>query len=120
MSDTESRLKEHSDLCIKNYQAWCGNQKDQKTRETLMDALHELRKAVSRVEIEIASTERETGSNKPLPIPPHRSSSKSSGGSNESILPGDDGHSGHDRPAPRKNNGGRRQRPRKAASGGSE
>ena len=90
MSEANDRLKEASEICIKSYEAWEDNQKESKTRESLQESIHELRKVVSRVEIEIAMSERDKTNSKPLPIPSHRSQSKKEGG-HESILP-DGGH----------------------------
>lgn len=74
MDEIEQRLKESSEACIKSYESWRGNQKSSEARETLMDAVHELRKVASRLEIEIAVSERDQMADRPLPIPPHRSS----------------------------------------------
>jgi len=46
------------------------------TRESLLEAVHELRKVAARMEIEIAVSERDQMTQKPIPIPPHRSSRK--------------------------------------------
>lgn len=73
MNDTEKRLRENADNCIKNYQAWSGNQKDGKALEALHETIHELRKAVSRLEIEIAINERSEIASRPIPTPVHRS-----------------------------------------------
>src|SRR5690606_14955062 len=70
------RLKETTADCIKCYEAWQGNKKDEEARENLGEAIHELRKVASRLEIEIAVSEREQMASKPIAIPPHRSSRK--------------------------------------------
>jgi len=90
MSEVKDRLKEASETCLKSYEAWDGDKKSPEGRETLQESIHELRKVISRLEIEIAISERDNSKGKPLPIPSHRSQTKKEGG-NESILP-DGGH----------------------------
>lgn len=70
--DIKTRLKNTSEECQKCYDVWSGNDKDDKAREALQDAIHELRKVASRLEIELAISERDQMKQKPLPIPPHR------------------------------------------------
>lgn len=74
MDEIEQRLRESTDACIKSYEAWRAKEKDGSVRESLHDAVHELRKVASRLEIEMAISERGEMAEKPLPIPPHRSS----------------------------------------------
>lgn len=76
MDEIQKRLSETSEACIKSYEAWRKDQKDGSVRETLMEAVHELRKVAARLEIEIAISERDEMAAKPIPIPPHRSSRK--------------------------------------------
>ncbi|MCB1530628.1 MAG: hypothetical protein H6853_05475 [Rhodospirillales bacterium] len=76
MDEIEKRLRQSADTCIETYKAWRKNEKDGKAREALQDSVHELRKVTSRVEIEMAVSERGEMSEKPLPIPPHRSAHK--------------------------------------------
>ncbi len=76
MDEIEQRLKETTATCIKSYEAWQSNQKNEEARENLAEAIHELRKVASRLEIEIAINEREQMTGRPLAIPPHRSSRK--------------------------------------------
>lgn len=71
---TDKRLRETADQCIKAYEGWMKSKKDLSARENLMEALHELRKVASRVEIEVAVSERDEVTARPLPIPPHRAS----------------------------------------------
>ncbi len=80
MDEIEQRLKETTANCIKSYEAWRGNQKSEEAREELAEAIHELRKVASRLEIEIAVSEREQMASRPIAIPPHRSSRKGHGG----------------------------------------
>lgn len=74
--DIRDRLKNASEECLKCYEAWSGNDKDDKAREALQDAIHELRKVSSRLEIELAISERDQMAQKPIPIPPHRDAKK--------------------------------------------
>ena len=81
MDDIEKRLKEATDICLSTHSEWSKNKKDSKTRESLMEAVHELRKVAARLEIEIAISERDEMASKPIPIPPHRSSKRKAQGS---------------------------------------
>ncbi len=76
MEDIEKRLRESTDVCIKSFENWTKQAKSLEARETLMEAMHEVRKVISRVEIEIAISERDRLGSRPIPIPPHRSSNK--------------------------------------------
>lgn len=79
MDDIEQRLRETTDACIKSFENWVKKNKDTESREGLMETVHELRKVVSRVEIEVALSERERLGSRPLPIPPHRSQMRKRG-----------------------------------------
>ena len=59
MDNIEDRLKEATGNCLTSHAEWDKNRKDSKTRETLMEAVHELRKVAARLEIEIAISERD-------------------------------------------------------------
>ncbi|MCC6598123.1 MAG: hypothetical protein IT559_04990 [Alphaproteobacteria bacterium] len=72
MDEIEQRLRESADHCFKCYEAWRKNEKDAPIREALQDAVHELRKVASRVEIELAVSERKEMAQRPIAIPPHR------------------------------------------------
>lgn len=74
MDEIEQRLRASTDACIKSYESWRAQQKDGAARASLLEAVHELRKVASRLEIEMAVSERNEMAGKPLPIPPHRSS----------------------------------------------
>jgi len=76
MDDIKTRLQETSENCFKCYEAWAGDKKDNKAREDLQEAIHELRKVSSRLEIELAVSERNEMSQKPIPIPSHRDSKR--------------------------------------------
>ena len=80
MDEIETRLKEAADACIKAYESWSGQKKNHAARETLQEATHELRKVAARLEIEIAVSERDDMTQRPIPIPPHRSSNRRPGG----------------------------------------
>lgn len=79
MDEIEQRLRASTDACITSYEAWRSKQKDGAAREALLEAVHELRKVASRLEIEMAVSERNEMAGKPLPIPPHRSSRRPRG-----------------------------------------
>ena len=70
MDEIEQRLRETTDACIKSFENWVKEKKSLESRESLMEAMHEVRKVVSRVEIEIAISERDRLGSRPLPIPP--------------------------------------------------
>ena len=72
MDNIDERLRQSSDRCIKAYEDWKTNETETAKREELREAIHELRKVSSRLEIEMAVSEREEMAQKPIPIPPHR------------------------------------------------
>lgn len=72
MDEIENRLRAAADACIGKYGEWRANRHDGDTREALQDAIHELRKVSSRLEVELAISEREELAMRPIPIPPHR------------------------------------------------
>lgn len=74
MDEIEKRLRETSDACVKCYEEWRKDEHNSTVREKLQEAIHELRKVSSRLEIEMAVSERQEMARKPLPIPPHRAS----------------------------------------------
>ncbi|HPD82358.1 MAG: hypothetical protein R3D88_02155 [Alphaproteobacteria bacterium] len=115
MDDIKKRLQETTEACLKSYELWEGK-KGAENRENLQDSIHELRKVASRLEITIAISEREGMSERPLPIPAHRSNSKNKG-TVESILP-DNGNvdGGSAGGGDKKSGGGRRQRSRRPSS----
>lgn len=126
MEDIDKRLRESTDACIKSFEAWVKASKSLESREALMEAMHEVRKVVARVEIEIAVSERDRLGSRPIPIPPHRSQRKRGEGEegadfgNE--LPDDDaGFQGNDQNQPRRQHqggGGRNNRRPMHRSGG--
>ncbi len=72
MDEIENRLRAAADTCIGKYGEWRAKRHDGDTREALQDAIHELRKVASRLEVELAISEREELAQRPIPIPPHR------------------------------------------------
>lgn len=74
MEETQTRLKESAEACIKAYDVWGSSKKNAEAREQLQEAVHELRKVAARLEIEMASSERDETNQRQIPIPPHRAS----------------------------------------------
>ncbi len=74
MDEIETRLRETTQECLERYQAWRTDENAGTARESLQEAVHELRKVASRLEIEIAISERNEMAQKPIPIPTHRAS----------------------------------------------
>ena len=89
MDEIEKRLRDSADARVTSYEAWRKDEKNSKSREELLEAVHELRKVSSRLEIEIAISERQDMAEKPIPIPPHRSSKRGKGEQTD-ILDGGD------------------------------
>ena len=73
MEDVQNRLKDTSAICLEAHKKWEENKKDKPARESLQEAIHESRKVISRLEIELAISEREEMTSKPIPVPQHRS-----------------------------------------------
>lgn len=76
MDEIEKRLRETSENCFNCYEAWQKNKKDPAAREGLLEAIHEIRKVASRLEIELAVSERDEMALRPIPIPPHRDATR--------------------------------------------
>ncbi len=96
MNEIEQRLRETSENCYNAYESWDKNRKDGKAREVLLDTIHELRKVASRLEIEVAVSERDEMTQKQLPIPPHRDAQRRGGkGRQENDSDGDDDNHGN-------------------------
>ncbi len=112
MDDIDKRLKEASEHCIKCYEGWSKDPKGAEQRGTMLEAIHELRKVAARLEIEMAISERNEMTAKPIPIPHHRSSNrKSQGEDNNPPMPDDNGSAGMKQPkVERKSSGPRRRR----------
>ena len=75
-ANVKERLQASAMSCLESYDAWDKDKKDAAKREALQEAVHELRKVASRLEIDIAVSERDGMKDKPLPIPAHRSAPK--------------------------------------------
>lgn len=82
MEDIKTRLEQTSQACIAAFDAWSKDKKKSEAQEALSEAIHELRKVSSRLEIELAISER-NDSQKPIPIPTHRASRGKKGGDDE-------------------------------------
>lgn len=111
MEEIGKRLRESTDAFISNFENWVKQGKNLESRETLMEAMHEVRKVVSRVEIEIAISERDRLGSRPLPIPPHRSSSKGRNAEEGNDFSEDD--FGGNEQQPSSNAGANEQQPRR-------
>lgn len=72
MDEIKQRLEETGAACVTTYAAWRGDEKSSDTRADLLEAIHELRKVASRLEIELAISERNNTTSKPIPVPSHR------------------------------------------------
>lgn len=71
--NTAQRLQETAAKCLSSLDSWNKNLKDLDARESLLEAVHELRKVTSRLEIDIAMNDRQVVNAKPLPVPEHKS-----------------------------------------------
>lgn len=78
-SDTGKRMADCGAACVAAWQAWQGKRRDTQARETLANAVHDLRRALARLEIDMAVSERENMTQRPLPIPAHRSARRDEG-----------------------------------------
>ncbi|MAF97855.1 MAG: hypothetical protein CMH26_04395 [Micavibrio sp.] len=74
--DVKVRLQESAAACLTAYDSWVSNKKDSSARESLQTSVHELRKVASRLEIDMAVSDRDEGSRKQIPIPAHRDARK--------------------------------------------
>ncbi len=78
-SETTQRLEAAATQCLSAWGAWCADKKQSAARGALVDALHELRRVASRLEIEMAVSEREDMAMRPIPIPSHRDARREGG-----------------------------------------
>ncbi len=118
MDDSNKRMREMADNCIKAYEEWRKDEKDSDKREQLQDAIHELRKVAARFEIEIAISEKSDRAERPIPIPSHRAArnkgdngtGNNNGNDNLNSGGGSDNNQGNGSksPAPRKRYSGRK------------
>lgn len=74
--ETAMRLQEAAAKCLSSLDAWNTDLNNREAREALLEAVHELRKVTSRLEIDIAMNDRMVTNAKPLPIPEHKSKSE--------------------------------------------
>ena len=93
--DIKKRLQDNAEKCVQAYEAWHKNKKDSSAREALQDAIHEMRKVTSRLEIELATSEN-SETQKPMPIPQNRNAKGRGAKSN------DGGDKPKKKPAPKK------------------
>ena len=68
----ENRLRDTSATCLDSYLAWEKDKKNAETSEALHSAVHELRKVASRLEIELAASERDNGGQRRLQPPANK------------------------------------------------
>src|SRR5262245_29082838 len=120
--DIKKRLRESADSCLSSYEAWSANKKSAEARETLLEAVHEIRKVASRLEIELAISERDEMAQKPIPIPPHRDAQRRGQDSDDqvgNILDNNqDHHGGQGHRGGGGGGGGHRRRPQHRRSEG--
>ncbi len=109
MEEIEKRLRESTDACIKSFENWVKQSKSLEAREALMETMHEVRKVVSRVEIEIAISERDRLGSRPIPIPSHRSTNKRGGEGGDEGDYDDNSYNAADPQQPTQNDQPRRQ-----------
>lgn len=69
----EARLRDTARTCLVAYRGW-RTQPGEASIQTLSDAMHELRKALARIEIDMSATRRDEQAQRPIPIPAHRAS----------------------------------------------
>lgn len=67
----EARLRETARGCLAAYRGW-RQQPGETSIQALSDAVHELRKALARIEIDMSASRREEQAIRPIPIPAHR------------------------------------------------
>lgn len=67
----EGRLRDTARSCLVAYRGW-KQAPSEGSIQTLHDAVHELRKALARIEIDMSASRRDEQVNRPIPIPAHR------------------------------------------------
>ncbi|NYZ11692.1 hypothetical protein HL658_03955 [Azospirillum sp. RWY-5-1] len=67
----EARLRETARGCLSAYRTW-RQTPGESSIQSLSDAVHELRKALARIEIDMSASRREEQAIRPIPIPAHR------------------------------------------------
>lgn len=69
--EVEARVRESARGCMAAYRGWREAQNDA-TEQALRETVHELRKVLARIEIEMSAGRRDERALKPIPIPAHR------------------------------------------------
>ncbi|KAA0678057.1 hypothetical protein [Roseomonas genomospecies 6] len=67
----EARLRDTARGCLNAYRGW-RQQPGEASIQALSEAVHELRKALARIEIDMSASRREEQAIRPIPIPAHR------------------------------------------------
>lgn len=67
----EARLRDTARGCLNAYRGW-RQQPGETSIQALSEAVHELRKALARIEIDMSASRREEQAIRPIPIPAHR------------------------------------------------
>jgi len=73
VDEVEGRLRETARVCLASYRGW-RQTPGEGSLQALSDAVHELRKALARIEIDMSASRREEQAIRPIPIPSHRAS----------------------------------------------
>lgn len=73
VDEVEGRLRETARVCLASYRGW-RQAPGETSIQALSDAVHELRKALARIEIDMSASRREEQAIRPIPIPSHRAS----------------------------------------------
>jgi hypothetical protein len=68
---TEARLRETARACLVAYRGWKQGPAEVSV-QTLNDAVHDLRKVLARIEIDLSTSRREEQGMRPIPVPAHR------------------------------------------------
>ncbi len=68
---TEARLRETARACLVAYRGWRQGPGEVSV-QTLNDAVHDLRKVLARIEIDLSASRREEQGLRPIPVPAHR------------------------------------------------
>jgi len=71
VDETEARLRETARGCLAAYRTW-RQQPGQGSVQALSDAVHDLRKVLARIEIDMSVSRRDEQVARPIPIPAHR------------------------------------------------
>jgi transposase-like protein len=74
----EARLRDTARACLLAYRGW-RQQPGEATIQSLSETVHELRKALARIEIDMSATRREEQALRPIPIPAHRAARRPNG-----------------------------------------